>query len=279
MIKRLLLILAIVPTFVFSEHIVFSEKENNQWNLVKLSLKTGKKDKLTNVLQKDYHADFSTKANTLVFDSYRDKNKRNIFTLNLTTGEIKQLTHLTTRDGHPNWSPDGKSIVFQSSRTGDSEVFIMKADGSQVTQLTQSPKFDGIPVFSPNGQAIAFNSSRGKSPHIFVMDLATGSEQQITNGDGAHYIQDWFSNHEVLVISDVTGTRQLYRLNMLTKFSTLISAKKNVRYARLNRDTNQLIFIADDNKWQTLYLSDLDGQNMQALTTNRTEKKFPGFIP
>jgi Tol biopolymer transport system component len=48
-------------------------------------------------------------------------------------------------DDQPAWSPDGKYLVFPSDRTGDVELFLMRADGSGQTQLTKSPGADWLP--------------------------------------------------------------------------------------------------------------------------------------
>jgi len=36
----------------------------------------------------------------------------------------------------PVWSPDGSRIVFTSSRDGNSEIYVMDADGQNLTNLT-----------------------------------------------------------------------------------------------------------------------------------------------
>ena len=39
----------------------------------------------------------------------------------------------------PAWSPDGRTIVFVSGRDGNSEIYVMDADGSEPRNLTQEP--------------------------------------------------------------------------------------------------------------------------------------------
>jgi TolB protein len=45
----------------------------------------------------------------------------------------------------PAWSPDGRYIAFTSSRTGDGELFLMRADGSGQTRLTKGRGADWLP--------------------------------------------------------------------------------------------------------------------------------------
>lgn len=62
-----------------------------------------------------------------------------------TGGEPVALTDGKSTDDQPAWSPDGKYLVFPSERTGDVELFLMRADGSGQTQLTKSKGADWLP--------------------------------------------------------------------------------------------------------------------------------------
>jgi TolB protein len=55
-------------------------------------------------------------------------------------------------DGRPAWSPDGKSIAFYSDRSGNADIWVMKADGSDPTNLTADNKEQNyFFAWSPNG--------------------------------------------------------------------------------------------------------------------------------
>jgi Tol biopolymer transport system component len=60
----------------------------------------------------------------------------------------------------PDWSPDGTQITFSTDRDGNTEIFVMNANGSGKTNLTRNAASDGGPVFSPDGKYIAFSSDR-----------------------------------------------------------------------------------------------------------------------
>jgi Tol biopolymer transport system component len=45
------------------------------------------------------------------------------------------------------WSPDGSQIAFTSGRDGNSELYIMNADGSDQRRLTQNPAWDCCPFW------------------------------------------------------------------------------------------------------------------------------------
>ncbi len=78
----------------------------------------------------------------------------------------RDLVNLTAKskatDFQPSWRADGRRIAFISDRVtatnpeGDSEIFIMKADGSHQRQITFNALDDEGPAWSPDGRMIVF---------------------------------------------------------------------------------------------------------------------------
>jgi dipeptidyl aminopeptidase/acylaminoacyl peptidase len=50
----------------------------------------------------------------------------------------------------PAWSPDRRKIAFVNDRDGNSEVYVMNANGSGQRNLTRNPAFDADPAWSPD---------------------------------------------------------------------------------------------------------------------------------
>ncbi|MCH8275629.1 MAG: PD40 domain-containing protein, partial [Armatimonadetes bacterium] len=63
----------------------------------------------------------------------------------------------------------GAKIAFSSKRDGNSEIYIMNADGTGLTNLTNIAAFDWAPAFSPDGSKVAFSSYRDGNWEIYVM--------------------------------------------------------------------------------------------------------------
>ena len=78
-------------------------------------------------------------------------------------------------DSLPAFSPDGKQITFVSQADGNSEIYVINADGSGLLRLTRNQAEDTSPQFSKDGRKIIFSSNRNGKYAIF--DLALNSQR------------------------------------------------------------------------------------------------------
>jgi WD40 repeat protein len=60
-------------------------------------------------------------------------------------------------------------LAFTSDRDGNSEIYVMNADGTGLINLTNNPAFDGYPAWSPDGSKIAFDTNRDGNREVYVM--------------------------------------------------------------------------------------------------------------
>ena len=117
-------------------------------------------------------------------------------------GEV-QLTHHMASDLAPVWSPNGASVAFVTSRDGDSEIYVMDADGSNQANLTGNAADDQAPAWSPDGSLIAFESLRDGARDIYVMN-ADGTEQvRLTSGPGLSFAPHWDVGGSDIVFSRI----------------------------------------------------------------------------
>jgi TolB protein len=65
-------------------------------------------------------------------------------------GDLHQVGR---RGGAPSWSPDGKWIVYSSDRSGDTDIWIVRADGTGERRVTHTPADDADPVWSASSAA------------------------------------------------------------------------------------------------------------------------------
>lgn len=78
-------------------------------------------------------------------------------------------------------APGAPWIAFASSRTGDYDVWRMRADGTCTAQVTRTAGPDLSPTWS--GRTVVFASERGGVQRLWAHDLETGEEAQRDTAD------------------------------------------------------------------------------------------------
>ena len=72
-------------------------------------------------------------------------------------------------------------LAFTSGRDGNSEIYVMSANGAAQTNLTNNAAADFSPAFSPDGSKIAFTSFRDGNDEIYVMNANGSNQTRLTN--------------------------------------------------------------------------------------------------
>lgn len=94
----------------------------------------------------------------------------------------RRLTFAEGNDLSPMYSPDGRRIAFESNRDGNTEIYVMNADGSNQRNVSNFPgAADHGPVWSPDGRQIMFYSNRAGNWDIFVMSSDGQNVINLTN--------------------------------------------------------------------------------------------------
>lgn len=116
---------------------------------------------------------WSPDARALAYTTFRPS--PDVFVSLIYQGVLQNLTKGVGTNYLPVYSPDGRQIAFMSARDGNTEIYVMNADGSNVRRLTNHPAGDSTPTWSPSGTQIAFTSDRTGKPQIYIMSAVDGS--------------------------------------------------------------------------------------------------------
>ena len=76
------------------------------------------------------------------------------------------------------WATDGR-LLYTSTANGNSDIWIMNADGTSRVQLTTDRADDRVPMVTPDGRYVVFVSERGGSRGVWRMDPSGNNQMRL----------------------------------------------------------------------------------------------------
>lgn len=191
-------------------------------------------------------------------------------------GKEEQLIASQFIDSAPDYSPDGSQIAFESDRTGASEIWVSKSDGTQCKRLTNifGPN-TSAPRWSPDGRMLAFDSGFQGRSAIFVMNASGGVPVRVTTGafeTADNLVPNWSHDGKFLYFSsNRTGRFEVWRIKLNSDEASQIT-----RHGGFNgmesADGKSLYYVQDTDKTTIWRLSLNSGEEHQV-----TEPLGPGM--
>ena len=194
-------------------------------------------------------------------------------------------------------------IAFSSDRDGNSEIYVMDADGGNQRRLTNNPAGDWNPSWSPDGKRIVFESRRDghvmngiPTAEIYVMDADGGNQRRLTNNPSSDSSPSWSPDGKRIAFDsnrDGPFNREIYvidadggNLQRLTN-NPDDDGWADDRYPSWSPDGERIVFGARrdghfENKFAVtyeIYVMDADGRNQRRLTENRNNDRYPVWSP
>jgi TolB protein len=146
----------------------------------------------------------------IAFDNFDD-----VWTIDADGTHLTRLTHSPGPDFDPSWAPDGTRIAYRSERSGDSEIWVMNADGSDQRRLTAGLS----PAWSPDGSRIAYASvgvrrcppGRGlRCSGISIMNADGSGQHRLPHTEGGEYPSWSPDGTRIAFNSNLTGDHVIY---------------------------------------------------------------------
>jgi hypothetical protein len=156
------------------------------------------------------------------------------FLINFVTSQLRDTSEAAIDRGTTSSPPlvdnelaANRLLAFVSGQSGNSDIYIMHADGTGLTNLTNDPANDSDPFWSPDGKRIAFMSDRGGSTQIYLMDADGSNLVQLTNAEGGSSFDGtsynpWSPDGRKLII---LHEQRLYVLDITDKSLTTLTAE------------------------------------------------------
>lgn len=118
--------------------------------------------------------------------AYSLANKTYLVNANGKGGRTELTAELPNGGIGATFSPDGTKVAVASSEGGDSDIFVMNADGTDPVNVTAgSPDAEYSPDFSPDGTRLAFISDRDDAyGDLFTMAVDGSDVVSVAANDG-----------------------------------------------------------------------------------------------
>jgi Tol biopolymer transport system component len=121
--------------------------------------------------------------------------------------------------------------VFDSLAAGNSDIYVMSADGGAPRRLTTGPSGNFMPSWSPDGKRIYFMSERGGISQIWWVPAGGGAATQITQGGNA--LEGFASPDGKLVYFTKRGSSALWTVPVDGGTESLVPELKH--FDKINR--------------------------------------------
>lgn len=176
-------------------------------------------------------------------------------------------------------------IAFDTYRDGQSEIYVMNANGSNPINLTNHDGDDYDPVWSPDGTKIAFDSYRddpsGSAEDVFVMNADGSGLIKLTDHPADDYLPLWSPDGKKIAFRSLrSGTYQVYVMNADGTNQVNVSRGHIVDFAAAwAPDSTKLLFTSFRDSTYELYVVNADGSGLANLTGNFCNNQDGAWSP
>jgi eukaryotic-like serine/threonine-protein kinase len=164
----------------------------------------------------------------------------------------------TRTDDSPRFSPDGSKVAFVSDRTGSSEIWLAKSDGSNQMQLTFLESSSGSPHWSPDGLSIVFDSLTRGNKEIFAVSVDGGIPRRLTTEKSQEWRPSYSRNGSWIYFgSDRSRSPQIWK--MPSGGGAAIQVTRNGGYEALESLDGKTLYYTKSRSRQGLWSAPLNG--------------------
>ena len=128
---------------------------------------------------------------------------------------------------------DVMKIAFTSNRDGNSEIYVMNADGTNPVRLTKNPASDSGPTWSRDGKRIAFTSNPKGVYDIYAINTNGTNRINLTRNSSGDFGADWSPDGTQIVYGSNRGNEEIYIMHADGTNPTNISRHKSRPSPRL----------------------------------------------
>lgn len=178
--------------------------------------------------------------------------------------------------------PSDGFIVFESDRGGQSDIWVMEADGSNPVNLTNDKIEDLFPAWSANGKQIAWTrGGRGPEGEIWVMNADGSGKNQVTRNNVSDSNATWSPDgSEIAFRSLREDNRDIYVIGVDGTAERRLTTDPASDFAPdWSPDGTRIAFSSNRSGVYAIYTMRTDGSDVQRLTDDFQQAALPGWSP
>ncbi len=200
----------------------------------------------------------------IVFDNFHD-----VWSINADGTDLTRPTRSPWPEFDATWSPDGTRIAFRSERNGESEIWLMNADGSGQHRVAR-----GIaPAWSPDGSKIAYASPGSPtgfpSSGISIMNADGSGQHRLPHTNGGEYPSWSPDGKRIAFNSNLSGDHVMYIVDVDGSHVVDLSGVGEGWQVDWSPDGRSILFTSHrdhPDNYTDIYVMRPDGSGVRPLT-------------
>jgi hypothetical protein len=171
-------------------------------------------------------------------------------------------------------------IAFASDRDGDSEIYVVRTDGTGLRKLTRNRAGDAQPVWSPDRRRIAFVSDRDGDEDLYVMRADGSDVRRITRNAAGDFLPAWSPGGRRLAFtSTLQGSLDVYTIRADGRHRRRLTYSPAIDYGPAWSPDGSRIAFASNRRGgegnQEIFVMNADGSDKRRLTFTGGSFEFP----
>ncbi|MDR2186597.1 MAG: Tol-Pal system beta propeller repeat protein TolB [Azonexus sp.] len=221
---------------------------------------------------------WSPDGSRLAYVSF-EKKKPIVYVHSLASGRRTVVANQKGSNSAPAWSPDGGKLAVVLSKDGNSQIYLVNADGSGAPQrLATSPGIDTEPRFAPDG-SLYFTSDRGGSPQIYR--LPPGGSVQRVSFEGNYNVSPRPSpdGQTLAFISRRDGRFQLAVMDLASRQTQVLTDSNKDESPSFAPNSRMILIATEIGGRGVLSAVSSDGRIKQRLSVAAGDVREPAWGP